>query len=214
VNTRVCFVAAWSVLGCSIGEGNGSIESEQLFMADCWDGPFNLQPTFFGANSFPSQDSMIIRVQRGERGTEVSDGVMIVVNDVSEIRETLIGERVTIGLPSGVTPPGIPVRSVPDPPKAGLSLYLYETCHVQNGAVYAYDGWIEFESLFSGDRNETNAEDRLTQATFEAKVADPREMDYDADGNPSPNDDAGRSSTVTGNFSFYFHRGVPAQPFP
>jgi hypothetical protein len=201
-------------LGCSVGEGTGSIQSDQLYMADCWDGALDLQPTFFGANAFTPQDSMLIRVQRGERGVEVSDGVMLSVDDVSTVRSEMLGQELQLGLPIGVTPPGVPVRYVADPAKVSISLYLYETCHVQNGSLYAYDGWIRFDSLFSGDRNETNAEDRLTEATFEAYMADPREMDYDAEGNPSPNDGEGRSSVVTGNFRFYFQRGVPAQPFP
>ena len=205
-------LGACLVTACSIGEGKGTIESDRLFMAGCWDGPLDLQPTFFGANSF--EDSMLIRVQRGERQLEVSDGVSIVVRDVEDIRADLLGQELPLGLPVGVSPPGVPTRYVPDPPKVNLSLYLYETCHVQNAAVYAYGGWIRFDSLFSGDRNETSAEDRLTNATFEALVADPRAMDYDTSGNPTPNDEDGRSSTVTGSFQFYFERGVPAQPFP
>jgi hypothetical protein len=215
MNRRTLALATCTLLpGCSIGEGTGTIQSDRLYMADCWDGPLDLQPTFFGANAYDPQDSMLIRVQRGERGIEVSDGVMVTVNDVAEVRDGMLGQQLRLGLPIGVTPPGVPVRYVSDPAKVSLSLYLYETCHVQNGAVYAYDGWIQFDSLFSGDRNETRAEDRLTQATFEALVADPREMDYDAQGNPMPNDGEGRSSTVTGSFEFFFQRGVPAQPFP
>jgi hypothetical protein len=205
-------IASTLPMACSIGEGDGTIQSEKLFMAGCWDGPLDLQPTFFSANAF--EDSMLIRVQRGERQLEVSDGLAIVVNDVATIREHHLGEALPIGLPPGVVPPGVPPRYVAEPPKVSLSLYLYETCHVQNGAVYAYDGWMRFDSLFSGDRNETRAQDRLTAATFEALVADPRAMEYDADGNLTPNEGDGRSSTVTGTFQFYFQRGVPAQPFP
>jgi hypothetical protein len=214
VRTTLGLLIALICAGCSIGEGEGNIESERLFMADCWDGPLDMKPTFFGANAFDRQDSMIVRIQRGERALEVSDGILLAVADVTEIRKEMLGQELTVGLPPGVTPPGVPVRFVPDPPKVSLSLYLYESCHVQNGAVYAYDGWIRFDSLFSGDRNETNAENRLTEAEFEVEMADPREMDYDADGNPSPNDGAGRSSTVTGSFRFFFERGIPAQPFP
>jgi hypothetical protein len=210
----LALLAALAVSACSVGEGEGSIRSERLFIADCWDGPVNLRPSFFGANAFEQQDSMLIRVQRGGRELEVSDGIVVAVNDVTAIREDMLGQDLAIGLPAGVSPPGVPVRWVPDPPKVSLSLYLYESCHAQNSAAYAFDGWIRFSSLFSGDRNETNAADRLTDAEFEAYVADPREMDYDSLGNPSPNDGLGRASVVTGSFRFYFERGVPAQPFP
>jgi len=41
--------SSW-LLACSVGEGEGWVRSDRLVIEDCWDGPFDLQPTFFGAN--------------------------------------------------------------------------------------------------------------------------------------------------------------------
>ena len=205
---RKAVIAAASVLllGCSTGEGSGEVTSEKLFVENCWDGFFDLQPTFFGANPF--RDTMTIRVQRGSDIEEVSDGLIVLVNDVSAIRSGLIGQPVPVGLPAGVSPPGVPVSSNPDPPRVSLTLYLLDTCHLQNGAVHSVDGTITFDSLFSGDLNEGSADDRFTDATFEATFVDPRDV------LPDGTYPVGRSSLVTGWFRFFFERGQPAQPFP
>jgi hypothetical protein len=99
-----------------------------------------------------------------------------------------------------------------------LALYLHNTCHADNGTVYAVQAdqvegasasasTITFTSLFSGDPNESNADDRRTVATFEALFADPRDL---GDGTVP----ADKSSVVSGSFDFFFQRGPPAQPFP
>ncbi len=196
---------AFSALGCTTGEGDGEVTSDKLYVEDCWDGPFDLKPTFFGAN--PYRNTLTIRVQRGDNIEEVSDGLIVVVNDVSGIRDSRLGQALKVGMPPGVTPPGVPVVFEPEPPIVSLSLYLHDTCHKQNGTLYSMDGTITFDSLFSGDLNEGNADDRLTDAKFEASFADPRHMQ--ADGTVDPE----RMSTVSGWFRFFFERGQPAQPF-
>jgi hypothetical protein len=69
--------------------------------------------------------------------------------------------------------------------------------------------WINFQSLFDGNPDEPDAQKRLTQATFEFYLADPREICPGGLG-PPPRCRA----HLTGNFKFYFERGQPAQPFP
>jgi hypothetical protein len=190
-------------LGCTTGEGSGSVESRQLFVEGCWNGPFDLDPTFFAA--LPTgQNSLIIRVQRGDDFEEVSDGLAVLVNDLEAVRASR-GVALDVGVPRGVSPPGVPIELDPDPPKVNLTLYLHDTCHLQNGAIYSTEGTITFQSLFSGDPSESNAEDRLTEATFSATFADPRKL---AESGSAP------TSVVFGNFSFYFQRGQPAQTFP
>ena len=96
-----------------------------------------------------------------------------------------------------------------NPPQISLSLYLHNSCHLQNGTIYSVSGTINFRSLFSGDPNEQSSEARLTDATFDANFADPRELAY-------ATTDAERvavTSHVTGNFHFFFQRGQPSQPF-
>lgn len=217
MRTGLLALLATGLSACSIGEGSGSVESDQLIIKDCWNGTFDLDPTFFGANPF--RDTMMIRVQRGEQQIEVSDGVIMVVNDVAKIRQEQLGTPIPLGLPVGVSPPGQPKRLDLTPPQVSLSLYLFETCHRQNAELHSVDGWIQFDSLFSGDPNETKAEDRLTNASFEAILADPRDAvladDAPTDSfNPPLSYPEGTTSVLTGHFRFYFQRGIPAQSFP
>lgn len=225
-------IAALSLFGCGAGEGSGTVDSDDLYVENCWRGPFHLGPTFFASDPFA--DTQQIRVQRGQRMVSVSDGVLLVVNDVSRIRADQLDTDIPLGLPVGVRPPGFPLRVEPVPPEASLTLYLYDTCHLQNGALHSVRGSIRFKSLFSGNRNENSADDRLTDATFTAFVADPRDATLApaspggetdggvADGSaPEPGGAAGalephyrHESKVTGSFRFYFERGIPAQPFP
>jgi len=246
VNARLglCVVSALAA-ACSTGEGSGSVRSDRLFVKNCWDGPFDLNPDFFA--TVPFNDTQQIRIQRGDRPVEVSDGIILVVNDVAKIRSSELGTPISLGLPIGVKPPGFPPRIELAPAEVSLSLYLYATCHLQNGALNSVSGTITFDHLFSGDRNENNAEERLTAAHFDALVTDPRDAMLVASPSQAPADagapqsdaasgasDAGadggtfvtyggsvtvdygahQSSHITGDFQFYFQRGVPAQPFP
>jgi hypothetical protein len=211
VAKSAAFLVCTSALACSTGEGSGSVTSDRLFVEGCWNGGFDLGPTFFAAQPHLSE-SVMIRVQRGDDIEEVSDGLLVVVEDVANIRQNLLEQPLDVGLPVGVTPPGFPVKAKPNPPKVSLALYLQETCHLQNAAVYSFEGTITFHSLFSGDPNEDNAEDRLTDASFSAKFADPRKA------TPGPEGElvfpAEVVSDVRGEFNFYFQRGQPAQRFP
>ncbi|HWA76002.1 MAG TPA: hypothetical protein VG937_26875 [Polyangiaceae bacterium] len=198
-------VAAALALGCAVGAGEGSVTSERLVVEDCWTGPFDLHPDFFAANP-DNGKSLMIRVQRGDNLEEQSDGLLVLVNDLPALREQL-EQPIDIGLPPGVSPPGVPIVFNPNPPKVSMALYLHNTCHAQTGTLYALSGQITFHALFSGDRNEENAEDRLTDAAFSGVFADPRQLTADDQAN------AAIESTVTGNFRFYFQRGQPAQPF-
>jgi hypothetical protein len=192
-------------LGCSVGDGEGWVRSDRLFIEDCWSGTFDLGPDFFAGNSFRGE-SVLFRVQRGDNIEELSDGLVIVVNDLQELRGQL-GVPVEVGLPPGVQPPGQPVVADPEPPSVSLGLYLHDSCHVQNGTVYSIAGNITFSSLWSGDQNEETADERLTEASFDATFADPRLLV--GEGSADPN----LSSRVTGYFRFFFQRGQPAQPF-
>jgi hypothetical protein len=214
---------------CSQGAGEGGVSSKKLFVHDCWNSEFDLGPTFFGANPF-SDNEMAIRVQRGDDNEEVSDGLSVMISDVQTIRNSIKSSNssvsVDVGLPPGVSPPGIPLRLNPNPPTISLTLYLHDSCHIQNGAIYSIGGsnsggtaasdggtstsnTITFYNLFSGNPNETNSDDRLTYARFDdIEFADPRDMASDYTFSPDV------TSHVSGWFKFYFQRGQPAQPFP
>jgi hypothetical protein len=68
---------------------------------------------------------------------------------------------------------------------------------------------IIFNSLFDGNADEANAAARLTDASFEFFLADPRDICPGGLGPPPP-----CRGHLVGNFHFYFQRGAPAQPFP
>lgn len=188
--------------GCTVGDGRGKVVSERLYVAECWNGPFDLQPDFFAANPY-REESLMIRLQRGDNNTEASDGVTVIVNDLKKVP---LNEPIPVGLPNGVAPPGQPLTGAPNP-LVTLSIYLHQTCHEQNSATYSVSGEITFKSIFSGDLNEKNSERRLTDAVFDVKFADPRELVGAAD------PEAVTSENVHGEFNFYFQRGQPAQPF-
>jgi hypothetical protein len=197
-----------TALGCSVGEGDGAVTSERLIVRNCWDGPFDLGPTFFAANAF-SRDQLAMRVQRGDNNQEVSDGLEVSIRDLQAIRSESLGQPVAVSIPPGVHPPGQAWTVAANPAVVSLSLYLHDTCFMQNGALYSIDGTITFAHLFSGNANETVGDQRLTEAKFDnVRFADPR--DAAADGSF----DDSVVSSVSGWFRFYFQRGQPAQPFP
>jgi hypothetical protein len=190
--------------GCTVGEGHGTVQSGRLYMQGCWNGPFDLKPDFFAANPYRGE-SLLIRVQRGDNNQEASDGLTVIVNDLNKVRNEMKGKPIPVGLPPGVAPPGQPLTGA-EAPLVSLSLYLHQTCHEQNSATYSVSGDITFNSIFSGDPNEKDSQDRLTEATFNVKLADPREL-------IGAEDAASVTSDLTGDFTFFFQRGQPAQPF-
>jgi hypothetical protein len=196
---------ALGAVGCTVGEGDGWVRSDRLYVEDCWNGPFDLGPDFFGANTFRG-DALLLRIQRGDNIEELSDGLTVVINDLPTQRARL-NQPIAVGMPRGVTPPGVPVTYQEDPPPVSLSLYLHGSCHVENGTVYSTAGTITFTSLFSGDPNEEDSDQRLTDATFDATFADPRLLVG------AGADDPMLLSHVLGHFHFFFQRGQPAQPF-
>ena len=192
--------------GCTVGGGHGKVQSDRLYLKGCWNGGFDLQPDFFAANPYRTE-SMQIRVQRGDNNEEASDGLTVLVNDLKAVRgSAMLGKPIPVGLPTGVAPPGQPLTGRPNP-LVSLSLYLHQTCHEQNSATYSVEGEITFNSLFNGDPNEEDPSNRFTDAVFDVRFADPRDL-IDA-----PDPAQVTSENVHGEFRFYFQRGQPAQPF-
>jgi hypothetical protein len=69
---------------------------------------------------------------------------------------------------------------------------------------------ITFDSLFNGNPDETDADQRHTVVPFfDVYLADPRDICPGGLGPPPP-----CRGHLTGRFDFYFERGRPAQPFP
>ena len=203
-----------SVFGCSVGQGSGYVRGARVVAAGCWDGSIDLKPDFFAATPFAN--TLTIRVQRGEQEISVSDGFTLLVNDVAGIRFSQLGVPLPIGLPVGVSPVGFPLPEVPDPPAASMSLFLNSSCRGANALLTAFDGSVTFQQLFSGDPNEDNADDLVTEGTLQAFLVDPQDAVARAPGAPGPAYDypPDKVSEIEAGFYFVFHRGIPAQPFP
>lgn len=197
--------------GCSLGQGEGDVKSDQLYVKDCWYGAYDLQPDFFA--SVPYRETVNTRLQRGTDIQEVSDGLSVLVQDVTWIRNELLDKPLEVTLSPGVLPPG---ATFPPPPPEGqpgihMALYLQRSCHPENSVLYAVSGSITFHSLFSGDPNEEEGADKFTDAEFSVHMGDPRDAPVGQPANEIPPD---KQSLVTGFFRFYFERGQPGQPFP
>jgi hypothetical protein len=145
--TRFASLVAFLAIGvatfasCSLGEGSGSV-SGTLDVPNCWSGPFDLQPSFFAA--VPYQDTLELRLQNGPDYEAFSDGVEILIDDLSTIRGDsthpgLYGDALTVSLPVGVAVPGVPISANADPSTVHLTLYLGKTCQTQDVALYALE---------------------------------------------------------------------------
>jgi len=195
---------------CSLGEGEGEISSQKLIVPGCWNGQFQLTPDFFAA--VPFRRTVTIRVQHGGDTEEVSDGAIILVDDVDKVRAQIAatpgGAEFRVALQPTLVAPGFPIVADPDPAVVHLTLYLHRACHAQISTLYAIDGKMKFNSLFNADPNESNAAEKFTDASFtDISVGDPRDH---LPGDPTIQN----ISHISGFFKFYFQRGQPAQPFP
>lgn len=199
---------ALAATGCAVlGQGEGRVHSDDLVAPDCWQGPFDLKPDFFAA--VPFRDTLQIRVQRGSDLQELSDGLQVLVNDVSGIRELELGKPVEVGLAPQLLSAIAPGIEQGPAPRVAMSLGLQYSCHNQNLVLYALSGSVTFDALFSADPNESVGSEKLTRARFDVLMADPR------DAIPGTVDvPASLTSRVSGDFKFYFQRGQPGQPFP
>ncbi len=222
-------------IACSVGDGQGSATGT-LNVQNCWSGKFDLQPDFFGATPF--NDTLQFRIQRGSDLMNFSDGLSLLVTEATRVRTDLLGKPLGVALPPEVTPPGIPIQPTADPALVQFSLYLQKSCRPEVPALYAVaeattnaDGscddatikaakactstaptrksTITFQHLFNGNPEEPDADKRLSEASFDVYLADPREVCPGGSGPPPP-----CRGHITGAFRFYFTRGRPAQAFP
>lgn len=245
---RLALVGASAALlapACSLGQGTGSVDG-WLDATDCWSGCFDLHSDFFAA--IPTNSAALqIRIQNGIDYESFSDGLVILIDDSHAVRSGMIDKPLVVSLSPAVTPPGVPIKPVANPPLVHATLYLNRTCRTQNVALYAMDcslpagldlllcgdagqdaalqastlagdagapastvvSTMTFHSLFDGDVNESNAQQRLTDADFDIYLANPREISPGGLGPPPP-----CRGHINGRFHFFFQRGRPAQPFP
>ncbi|HEX3771611.1 MAG TPA: hypothetical protein VHV30_12125 [Polyangiaceae bacterium] len=145
--------------GCSLAEGSGSAVGV-LDVPECWSGDFDLKPTFFAAvpptadtmgqgsgASYVGSDPLEIRIQNGGDFESFSDGLVIVVDDLGEVRgdplpdgtsrPSLLDTNLVVSMPVSASSTGPPTTPDPNPGIVHATLYLQRTCRTQNVALFA-----------------------------------------------------------------------------
>jgi hypothetical protein len=145
--------------GCSLAEGTGSVIGV-LDVPECWSGPFDLKPTFFAAvpphsdttgqgagASSVGADPLELRIQNGGDFESFSDGLLIIVDDLGEVRgdplpdgttrPSLLDTNLVVSMPSTPSGTGPPTTSDPNPGIVHATLYMQRTCRTQNVALFA-----------------------------------------------------------------------------
>lgn len=88
-------LAAAFASACSgVGDGSGCA-SGTLNISDCWAGPFDLHPNFFGAIPGGASGSLLVRIQNGDDYESFSDGIAFDIEDIGAIR----GDPLSDGTP-------------------------------------------------------------------------------------------------------------------
>lgn len=181
--------------GCSEGIGDGQVVG-QVWAPGCGlEGePFDLRPTFFVADPF--EDFMSIRVQRGSDFEDRTNGVSLGIRAVSEVKAIL-------GVPIDLADPIMsPPRPHADAPLVAMNLYLNRRCPIDRsilGVNYeAVEGQITFDAIYSPRvDNSLEIAAHFTDVLFVDRSS-PME----------------RRAVLSGDFTFLFNRGRPAQRFP
>ena len=131
------------VPACSQGQGAGKVAGT-LNIPNCWTGPFDLSADFLAG--VPYRETLQLRIQAGSDFESFSDGLSILINDITKIRPDantgftgLYKQPLVVDLPPSVVPPGVPVVAKADPALVSLSLYMQKSCQTQNVAVYAIE---------------------------------------------------------------------------
>lgn len=125
---------AASVPACSQGDGSGRV-SGTLNVPNCWTGPFELEADFLAG--VPYREGLQLRIQSGSDFQTFSDGLSILVYDITKIRPDKLGQAFTVDVPPEVSPPGVPVKAKADPSNVSLALYMGKSCRTQNVALHA-----------------------------------------------------------------------------
>ena len=159
-------LAAATLCACSLGQGTGCFVNSSLDVPTCWSGPFDLQPNFFAA--VPTNSAALeIRIQNGVDNETFSDGLLILVDDIGQVRGDplpdgtpragLLGQPIAVSVQPGATAPGVPVLAVANPALVHATLYLNRTCRTQGVALYALES-VSLEADGTCNRPEGGAE--------------------------------------------------------
>ncbi len=190
--SRAVVLACLVLSGCKVGQGEGSA-SGLIWAPSCGldATPFDLKPTFFGAQATEFADIVEINVQRGNDFADVSDGIAVSVSEAELLKTTMLGVPIDLFRD--------PVNRIDSPVR--MSLSLGEACFTTTNLAVVYEssaGTITFDALYVPWVDGA----RQIRATF---------VDVEFIDRADPTE---RHATMSGDFTFSFQRGIPAQPFP
>ena len=185
-------IAIWLVatlfLACSAGEGEGMIIAT-VWAPDCGleAEVIDLKPNFFSLTPTEDANALNFRVQHGSHFEIRSNGVIVQVSEAEAFKTMLLGE------PIDLSDPLSPVK---------MNLYLGRRCDDIRDAPVNYEavsGSITFDAIYVPwvDGGQRLSAARFTDVEFVDR-----------------NEAATRHATASGEFSFLFERGRPAQWFP
>lgn len=187
--TRAGF-SAWIALvlaACSVGHGSGELEGTVKIEGCRREGRYSLMPNAFFAQA--AEELLKIRVQRGGDLEVYSDGIAVLVEDSSQLRNDYLGSSIDV--------------ATADEPRVSLTAFFNDTCPSGTDTtpvvLKAVSGSIRFDAIYAPevDASEVRIRAELTSVRFEDE-ADP----------------AARWATLSGDFDFLYVRGSPAQRFP
>jgi len=184
---RSSILATLLLGGCATGPGEGSAVG-QVWASDCGlnGEAFSLDPNYFAMQPSTSVEIIDMRMQRGSDIPNLSDGISFFIAEPELLKDEMLGVDIEFELLDS------PVE---------MTLYLNRTCPFlsQIPVVYrAVSGTIRFEELFVFWVTNDN---RMTTAEFtDVELVD-------------TSDPENRRAVLSGDISFLFQRGTPAQNF-
>ncbi len=230
-------VLGFLLSACTLGSGEGTVQG-QLDVPNCWSGAFDLKPDFFAGVPYRS-DYLIRVQQTADYANfadgiavHVTDVIAVRRALGTPLAVGLSPEVTAPGVPvmADPDPPLVNFTLYLGRTCRSETVALYGTksalanadgsCEIagpvtcgQGATVPAgakmVSSTITFTHIFNGDPDEPSAQERLTDATFDVYLVDPRDVCPGGLGAPPR-----CRGHLTGKFKFYFERGRPAQPFP
>jgi hypothetical protein len=178
------------VCACNVGSGTGTAKGIVSAPACGLDAEaFDLHPDFFAID--PTDDFAEITIQHGSDFIERSDALLVFINDTEALATARLGEPIAVNFDAtdGVS----------------MSLALNDTCEVDDAYedqpvnYIAISGTITFSALYAPS---VSKDAKRTTAVFEdVRFVDPNAPDE-------------RYAVLSGDFSFRYDRGQPAQRLP
>lgn len=174
--------------GCSVGTGAGSATGViNVPQCELENSSYSLDPTFW-AGEFVVDDQLELRMQRSGAIESASDGVRLLVQDPTRIKQELLG---------------VPLDLSELTPMVSMSLYLNDTCPVEFDRIpvnyESVSGTVTFQAMYAPELDDDDL--RITASWTGVRLeADARSGDHYAE--------------IDGALNFVFNRGRPAQRYP